>query len=150
MAPRGLAPPLHSLPPILHMKEQDPISGYSKGARGLSVQSRESGIFTAATVSPSSCRRQRSTRYTIRAGRNLPDKEFRYLRHCCYLSSRLQLERPGRFYFRLALHVAMEIGPYHHVRGDVSGVWPLRILSMSLTVFPADCLHPCIFTRGGG
>jgi hypothetical protein len=24
--------------------------------------------------------RQRSTRYTIRAGRNLPDKEFRYLR----------------------------------------------------------------------
>jgi len=24
--------------------------------------------------------RQRPTRYTIRAGRNLPDKEFRYLR----------------------------------------------------------------------
>jgi hypothetical protein len=24
--------------------------------------------------------RQRATRYTIRAGRNLPDKEFRYLR----------------------------------------------------------------------
>src|SRR4029079_19174384 len=54
--------------------------GYSKGARGLSVQSRVSGIFTAATVSPSSCRRQQSSRYTIRAGRNLPDKEFRYLR----------------------------------------------------------------------
>ena len=80
MAPRGLAPPLQSLPPILHMKDQDPISGYSKGARGLSVQSRVSGIFTAATVSPSSCRRQQSSRYTIRAGRNLPDKEFRYLR----------------------------------------------------------------------
>ena len=80
LAPRGLAPPLQSLPPILHMKGQDPISGYSKGARGLSVQSRVSGIFTAATVSPSSCRRQRSSRYTIRAGRNLPDKEFRYLR----------------------------------------------------------------------
>src|SRR5262245_50411389 len=80
LAPRGLAPPLQSLPPILHMKDQDPISGYSKGARGLSVQSRVSGIFTAATVSPSSCRRQQSSRYTIRAGRNLPDKEFRYLR----------------------------------------------------------------------
>ena len=80
MAPRGLAPPLQSLPPILHMKDQDPISGYSKGARGLSVQSRVSGIFTATTVSPSSCRRQQSSRYTIRAGRNLPDKEFRYLR----------------------------------------------------------------------
>jgi len=59
------------------MKDQDPISGYSKGARGLSVQSRVSGIFTAATVSPSGCRRQQSSRYTIRAGRNLPDKEFR-------------------------------------------------------------------------
>ena len=53
------------------------MPGYSKGARGLSVQSRVSGIFTAATVSPSSSRRQRSDRYTIRAGRNLPDKEFR-------------------------------------------------------------------------
>ena len=86
MAPRGLAPPLQSLPPILHMKDQDPISGYSKGARGLSVQSRVSGIFTAATVSPSPSLRQRPSCYTIRAGRNLPDKEFRYLRHNCYAS----------------------------------------------------------------
>src|SRR6202022_2940814 len=31
-------------------------------------------------VSPSICPRQRPTRYAIRAGRNLPDKEFRYLR----------------------------------------------------------------------
>src|SRR5204863_2489837 len=31
-------------------------------------------------TSLSSSLRQRSTRYTIRAGRNLPDKEFRYLR----------------------------------------------------------------------
>ncbi len=80
LAPRELALPLQSLPPILHMRCQNPIPGYSKGARGLSVQSRVSGIFTAATVSPSSCRRQQSSRYTIRAGRNLPDKEFRYLR----------------------------------------------------------------------
>src|SRR5690606_27873766 len=29
---------------------------------------------------PSLWRRQRSSRYAIRAGRNLPDKEFRYLR----------------------------------------------------------------------
>src|SRR5213079_1289992 len=35
---------------------------------------------TATTTSLSSSLRQRSTRYTIRAGRNLPDKEFRYLR----------------------------------------------------------------------
>ena len=80
VAPRGLAPPLQSLPAILHMNGRMPMSGYSKGAQGLSVQMRVSGIFTAATVSPSSWRRQRSDRYTIRAGRNLPDKEFRYLR----------------------------------------------------------------------
>ena len=80
MSPPELAPRLQRLPPILHMHGQNPMAGYSKGARGLSVQSRVSGIFTAATVSPSSCRRQRSSRYTIRAGRNLPDKEFRYLR----------------------------------------------------------------------
>jgi hypothetical protein len=56
------------------------MSSYSKGSRGLSVPMRVSGIFTAATVSPSPSLRQRPDRYTIRAGRNLPDKEFRYLR----------------------------------------------------------------------
>ena len=80
MTPRILAYPLHSLPPILHMTCEDSIPRYSKGARGLSVQSRVSGIFTAATVSPSPLLRQRSSRYTIRAGRNLPDKEFRSVR----------------------------------------------------------------------
>lgn len=41
---------------------------------------RVNGIFTATTISPSLSSRQCSDRYTIRAGRNLPDKEFRYLR----------------------------------------------------------------------
>ena len=80
LAPPKLAFRLQSLPPILHMSCEDSIPRYSKGARGLSVQSRVSGIFTAATVSPSPLLRQQSSRYTIRAGRNLPDKEFRYLR----------------------------------------------------------------------
>ena len=80
LAPGRLAPSVHSLPPILHMHWRDPISSCSKGSRGLSVLSRVSGIFTGATVSPSSSLRQRPSRYTIRAGRNLPDKEFRYLR----------------------------------------------------------------------
>ena len=53
---------------------------YSKGARGLSVPLRVTGIFTDTTISPSSWLRQCPDRYTIRAGRNLPDKEFRYLR----------------------------------------------------------------------
>ena len=52
----------------------------SKGARGLSVQLRVIGIFTDNSISPSLLLRQRPSRYTIRAGRNLPDKEFRYLR----------------------------------------------------------------------
>ena len=52
----------------------------SEGARGLSVPLRVNGIFTVTTISPSSWLRQYPDRYTIRAGRNLPDKEFRYLR----------------------------------------------------------------------
>ena len=37
-------------------------------------------IFTAISISLSLGWRQRGCRYAIRAGRNLPDKEFRYLR----------------------------------------------------------------------
>jgi len=56
------------------------MSSYSKGARGLSVLSREAGIFTCTTNSLSISLRQRPTRYAIHAGQNLPDKGFRYLR----------------------------------------------------------------------
>ena len=56
------------------------MAGYSKGARGLFVLSRVLGILTETPISPSLRRRQRPNRYAIRAGRNLPDKEFRYLR----------------------------------------------------------------------
>ena len=80
MTPRGLTPPLHSLPPILHTTCQNPILSCSKGSRGLSVLLRESGIFTTTTISPSLSLRQCPSRYAIRAGRNLPDKELRYLR----------------------------------------------------------------------
>ena len=78
--PPGLAPRLRSLPPMLHMIARIPISDYSKGSQGLSVLLQVSGIFTGITNSPSSTSRQCRDRYTIRAGRNLPDKEFRYLR----------------------------------------------------------------------
>jgi hypothetical protein len=56
------------------------MPGYSKAPRGLSVQSREARICTGTTISPEFLLRQRPDRYAIRAGRNLPDKEFRYLR----------------------------------------------------------------------
>ena len=79
-APRWLAPPLQSVPPILHIIHPKSMLSYSKGARGLSVPLRVIGIFTDTTISLSSWLRQYPDRYTIRAGRNLPDKEFRYLR----------------------------------------------------------------------
>jgi hypothetical protein len=80
MAPSCLTTELQSLPAMLHITNQNPISDYSKGSRGLSVLLRVSGIFTGTTISPRSSLRQCPDRYTIRAGRNLPDKEFRYLR----------------------------------------------------------------------
>ena len=80
MTPQILAYLLHSLPPILHINYPESALSCSKGSRGLSVPLRVSGIFTATTISPSSWLRQCPDRYTIRAGRNLPDKEFRYLR----------------------------------------------------------------------
>ena len=52
----------------------------SKAARGLFVLLRTDGIFTVNALSPSSSLRQYPYHYAIRAGQNLPDKEFRYLR----------------------------------------------------------------------
>jgi hypothetical protein len=68
------------LPPILRMPRPDATAGYSKAPRGLFVRSWVGRVFTASTISPGSSLRQRPSRYTFRAGRNLPDKEFRYLR----------------------------------------------------------------------
>jgi hypothetical protein len=80
LAPRQPQPALQSLPPILSETHRTPIPGCSKGSRGLSVLPRVLGIFTETAISPSPSLRQRPSRYAIRAGRNLPDKEFRYLR----------------------------------------------------------------------
>ena len=70
------------------------------------------GVFTGISSSPSPSPRQRPDRYAIRAGRNLPDKEFRYLRTVivtaavyrgfgsslwpCGLTNHLNLPAPGR------------------------------------------------------
>ena len=79
-APQTLACLLQSLRPILHITCPNSMISYSKGSRGLFVPSRVIGIFTDTTISLRSWLRQRPDHYTIRAGRNLPDKEFRYLR----------------------------------------------------------------------
>ena len=123
-APAELASRLLSLRPILHIKCPNPALSYSKGSRGLFVPSRVIGIFTDTTISLSSRSRQCPDYYTIRAGRNLPDKEFRYLRTVIVtaavsglqfnasvaLTSPLNLPAPGRcqavyliFRFRTAL-----------------------------------------------
>ena len=80
MAPPCLTTQLQSLPAILHVMNQNPISDYSKGSWGLSVFPRGDCIITNISTSLSLRRRQCGHRYAIRAGRNLPDKEFRYLR----------------------------------------------------------------------
>src|SRR5882724_3414589 len=56
------------------------MSSCSKAPRGLFVLLRTDGIFTVNALSPSSSLRQYPYHYAIRAGQNLPDKEFRYLR----------------------------------------------------------------------
>ncbi len=56
------------------------MASCSKAPRGLFVLLRVTRIFTRTSISPGPSLRQCSTRYAIRAGRNLPDKEFRYLR----------------------------------------------------------------------
>ena len=71
---------LQSIPPILYINYQNPVSSYSKAPWGLSVLSQVTSIFTSTTISPSTLSRQRPNHYTFRAGQNLPDKEFRYLR----------------------------------------------------------------------
>ena len=78
--PHRLAPMFLRLPPILYINYRNPILNCSKAPWGLSVLSRVTGIFTGTTISPGGLLRQCPDRYTIRAGRNLPDKEFRYLR----------------------------------------------------------------------
>ena len=71
---------LHRLPPILRKPRPRPMASCSKAPRGLFVLLRVARIFTGPSISPGPSLRQRPDRYAFRAGRNLPDKEFRYLR----------------------------------------------------------------------
>ena len=80
MAPAKLTPCIQSLPPILYINYRNPVSSYSKAPWGLSVLSQVTSIFTSTTISPSILLRQCPNHYAFRAGQNLPDKEFRYLR----------------------------------------------------------------------
>src|SRR3970040_2719938 len=59
LTPPRLAPPLPSLPPILHMLNLSPISSYSKAPCGLFALRRGSCIFTGISISPDPSLRQR-------------------------------------------------------------------------------------------
>ena len=80
LPPPNLTARFHRLPPILYMHYRSSVLSYSKAPWGLSVLSRVTGIFTGTTISPGELLRQCPDHYAIRAGQNLPDKEFRYLR----------------------------------------------------------------------
>ena len=107
MAPPKLALQLQSLPPILHKSYPNSMPSCSKAPRGLFVLLRVGRIFTAISISPGPSSRQCSSCYTVRAGRNLPDKEFRYLRTVIVtaavhrgFSSKLRLRLPLPLTFR--------------------------------------------------
>jgi hypothetical protein len=80
LTPPTLTRQLPSLPAMLHKSSPNAIASCSKAPRGLFVLLRVTRIFTRTSISPGPSLRQCSTRYAFRAGRNLPDKEFRYLR----------------------------------------------------------------------
>ena len=108
--PYKLTPVFLSLPPILYMYYRISVLSCSKAPWGLSVLARVTSIFTGTSISPDALSRQRSNHYAFRAGRNLPDKEFRYLRTVIVtaavyrglnsmlrcLTSPLNLPAPGR------------------------------------------------------
>ncbi len=144
MTPPTLARRLQSLPPMLHMRNPSPMPRCSKAPRGLFVQVCVTRVFTGISVSPGPSSRQRPSRYTFRAGRNLPDKEFRYLRTVHVLRS----DDCRTVGFDSGTHSACR----HAVRTFSSptsvcvsepGVKSLRIPQPFGTaeIFPADCPH---------
>src|SRR3974377_113769 len=55
-------------------------------------------------------------------------------RHVCYRRHSSSVEGPG--HFCLALHVAMQVGPYLHRCCAVFGIWSLRIQDAHMGVCP--------------
>ena len=87
---------------------------------------RVTGIFTGISDSPSPSLRQCRDRYAIRAGRNLPDKEFRYLRTVIVTAA-------------VYWDFNQELAPHHLIFQHRAGVTPYT----STFVF-AEC---CVFNK---
>ena len=65
---------------MLRSRRPHPMASCRKAPRGLLVLLWFCGDLTASAISPSPRSRHCPDRDAFRAGRNLPDKEFRYLR----------------------------------------------------------------------
>ena len=104
MTPQLLAQLLLRLPPILYINYRNPVSSYSKAPWGLSVLSQVTSIFTSTTISPGTLSRQCPNHYAFRAGQNLPDKEFRYLRTVIVTAA-------VHWGFGSMLHLTIDISP---------------------------------------
>ena len=102
------------------------MQSYSKGARGLSVLPRGDCIFTNTSTSLSLGWRQCGHRYAIRAGRNLPDKEFRYLRTVIVTAA-------------VYWDFNQELAPHHLIFQHRAGVTPY-----TSTFVLAEC---CVFVK---
>ena len=123
------------------------MAGYSKAPRGLFVLLRVKSIFTPISVSPGPLLRQCSSRYAFRAGRNLPDKEFRYLRTVIVTAavhrgfgSKLS---PLPLTFRHWAGVSLYTSSYDFAQTCVFGKQSLEpFLCGLLRLQHACCLHP--------
>ena len=133
MTPQMLAHLLHSLPPILYINYQNPVSSYSKAPWGLSVLSQVTSIFTSTTISPSTLSRQRPNHYAFRAGQNLPDKEFRYLRTVIVTAA-------VHWGFGSMLRFNTNISPWPSSTGQASA----PILHLSILQKPVFLLNSCL------
>ncbi len=82
--------------------------------------------MTGNSISLSRCWRQRGSRYAIRAGRNLPDKEFRYLRTVIVTAA-------------VYLGFNSELSPLLLTFRHRAGVRPYTS--------PCDFAEPCVFSK---
>ena len=133
MAPQKLTLLLHSLPPILYINYRNPVSSYSKAPWGLSVLSQVTSIFTSTTISPRISLRQCPNHYAFRAGQNLPDKEFRYLRTVIVTAA-------VHWGLSSMLHLSVNTSPWPSSTGQVSA----PILHLSILQKPVFLLNSCL------
>ena len=146
MAPPNPEARLQSLPPILRRTTRKSLPSCSEGSWGLSVFPRVEGIFTPDAISLSPWSRQWRCCYAIRAGRNLPDKEFRYLRTVIVtaavhrgFSSKLS---PLPLTFRHWAGVSLYTSSFNFAQTCVFGKQSLEpFLCGPLTLQHACCLH---------